>query len=1101
MILFTRQLSDPTAMAEDATPPSRREDSPAANPAGGPARNGAAEQPPSRWGELVLLEEIGRGSFSTVYRAHDPQLDRAVALKLLRPSSDHEHLASALLHEGRTLARVKHPNVVTVYGAGEHEGQAGLWMELVKGVTLEHMLASHGSFSAGEASLIGQDLCRALVAVRRAGLIHGDVKAQNVMREQGGRLVLMDFGAGWTRAIDGPARREILGTLVYLAPELLDGANPTSRSDIYSLGVLLYHLVTNEFPVRATSIAELRAAHARGDAARLRDLRSDLPAAFVRVVERAIERDPARRFSSAGEMEAALASAHASSEAERGTTRSSRRRGRTKTTGTTIPPAFPRPGETLGRYQMLEQIGAGGTGVVYRATDTRLKREVAVKVLVEPFASDPERLARLAQEAQAIAALSHPNILTLHDVGTERGLWYTVTELLHGQTLRARMRQGPLPEGEAIEYAIDVAHGLAAAHAKDIVHMDLKPENIMVTDDGWVKILDFGVAKVGAPTSSEDDQTTRTDRPHVVGGTIPYMSPEQVCGERVDQRSDLFALGTIMYEMVTGRHPFHGQSSVDTVAAILRDDPAPITSVNPAVSSGLDRIVRRSLKKLPADRFQSAREIRFALEAVRDNRHQIDTTVGAADVARRDVPSVAVLPFSDMSPDRDQECFCDGIAEELIAALTEVPGLRVAARTSAFQFKGQTRDARQIGQVLNVGTVLDGSVRTHKNRVRITVELVGTGDGYQLWSKRFDREMADVFEVQDEIAAAVVKTLQGQLTTNVPVVAPHTRDLDAYTTYLEGRYHWNKRTEEELETSVECFRGAIERDPGYAVAYAGMADAYVTLGTYGARPPKDVMSSAKAALEKALALDPALAEAYACRGCVRSVFDWSWAAGERDFLRAIELNSSYPTAHHWYAINHLVPRARFKAAREGLQRARNLDPLALAIRTTVGMTAYFAEDYDGAVRELLRTIQLDEGFGMARAFLAAAYIEQGRYDDARGEMEVALRLCGRTPEILATLGYLYGRAGDAAAARGVLGELQRLSVDRYVSPGRVAQVHVGLGEVTEALERLEKATAEHAADVAWLAVRPVFASLRTEPRFVSLLKQMGLQTASPADQG
>jgi serine/threonine-protein kinase len=318
--------------------------------------------------------------------------------------------------------------------------------------------------------------------------------------------------------------------------------------------------------------------------------------------------------------------------------------------------------------------------------------------------------------------------------------------------------------------------------------------------------------------------------------------------------------------------------------------------------------------------------------------------------------------------------------------------------------------------------------------------------------------------------------------------------------YLEGRYHWNKRTEDELETSVGCFRAAIEQDPAYAVAYAGMADAYVTLGTYGAMPPTEVMSSAKAALEKALEIDPALAEAYACRGCVRSVFDWSWAEGERDFLQAIELNPSYPTAHHWYAINHLVPRARFQAAAGELQLARNLDPLALAIRTSVGMTAYFAEDYNNAVRELLRTIQLDEGFGMARAFLGAAYIELGRYDEARVEMELALRLCGRTPEILAMLGYFHGRAGDGAAAREVLEELQRLSMERYVSPGRVAQVHVGLGERSEALERLEKATAEHAADLAWLAVRPVFASLRGEPRFVRLLKQIGLETTGTASQ-
>lgn len=763
------------------------------------------------------------------------------------------------------------------------------------------------------------------------------------------------------------------------------------------------------------------------------------------------------------------------------------------------PPICLRPGETLGHYQILEQIGAGGTGVVYRASDKRLKREVAIKVLPEAFGSDPERLALFTQEAQLIAALSHPNILTLHDVGTERGLWYAVTELVHGQTLRKRMVRGPLPMDEAIDYAIEVAHGLAAAHAKDIVHMDLKPENLMVTDDGWLKILDFGVARVSRNPRSSDNDTTRTHRHDHGWGTLAYMSPEQICGDQVDHRSDLFSLGTIMYEMLAGRHPFQRQSSAATMGAILGDDPAPIATLNPAVSSGLDQIVRRSLRKSASERFQSAREIRFALEAVRDAGHRSDPA-RASTGARRDQPSVAVLPFSDMSPGKDQESFCDGMAEELINALTQIPGLRVAARTSAFQFKGQARDARQIGHILNVSTVLDGSVRKHNSRVRITVELIGTGDGYQLWSERFDREMEDVFAVQDEIAASVVKTLKGQLTTKVPLVAPHTRDLDAYMAYLEGRYHWNARTEEELKKSVECFKAAIERDPGYAVAYSGMADAYVTLGTYGAMPPADVMPSANRALRKALELDGALAEAYACRGCVRSVFDWSWADAERDFRRAIELNPSYPTAHHWYAINHLVPRGRFEDAGEELQCALDLDPLALPIRMSLGMKSYFAAHYDDAVNELLRTIQLDDRFGMAHAFLGATYIEQGRYHEARAQIDAALRLCGRTPEILADLGYLYGRSGDLSGAHGILDELRRLSGERYVSPGRLAQVHVGLGERAEALDRLEEAASERAADLAWLGVRPVFASLRGEPRCVALLKQMGIAQSGAVGQ-
>ena len=1089
-------------MAEDRTPAGRRSGAPDSKRASdaAPTKPETRPLPTKYWGELVLLEEIGRGSFGTVYQAHDPRLDREVAVKLLRSSSADpadEQLASMLLHEGRTLARVRHPNVIAVYGAGEHDGQVGLCMELVRGVTLEQMVGAHGPFGAGEAALIGQDLCRALAAVHRAGLIHGDVKAQNVMREYGGRLVLMDFGAGRTASSPGLSRFGIVGTPLYLAPELFEGAEGTIRSDIYSVGVLLYHLVSNDFPVTAGTIAEFHAAHARLAMTPLRDLRPDLQESFVRVVERAIECDPARRFASAGEMEAALARIHGTITPEPSAAFSIASGRSTPLADEHESLAFPGPGETLGHYRILEQIGSGGTGVVYRASDTRLKREVAIKVL-NTVGSNPDRLAQFTQEAEVIAGLSHPNILTLHVVGTERGLWYAVMELVHGQTLRARMVPGPLPTDEAIEYAIEVAHGLAAAHAKDIVHMDLKPENLMVTDQGWLKILDFGVARVGRSAPSDDNEQTRTLRLDHGWGTLAYMSPEQLCGEHVDHRSDLFSLGTILYEMLAGRHPFQHESTIDMVGAILRDDPAPITIANPGVSSSLDRIVRRSLRKSPPERFQSAREIRFALEAVRDAADRPETARPPS--VRRDLPSVAVLPFSDMSPNKDQESLCDGIAEELINALTQIPGLRVAARTSTFQFKRQARDARQMGHVLNVGTVLDGSVRKQDNRLRITVELIGAEDGYQIWSERFDREMKDVFAVQDEIAASVVTALKGQLTATAPLVAPHTRVLDAYTSYLEGRYHWNKRTDDELKKSVECFRDAIAQDPAYAVAYAGMADAYVTLGTYGALAPGDVMPRAKTALERALELDGELAEAYACRGCVRSVFDWSWDDAERDFLRAIALNPSYPTAHHWYAINHLVPRARFTEADDALRRALELDPLALSIRMSVGMKSYFSAQYDAAVDELLRTIQLDDRFAMARLFLAATYIEQGRHAEALSEIDAALRLCGRTPELLANLGYLYGRSGDLARARGVLDELRRLSGERYVSPPRIAQVHVGLGETSAALDRLEEAASERAPDLAWLGVRPVFASLRGEPRYLALLKRMGVAASYAPDR-
>jgi serine/threonine protein kinase/tetratricopeptide (TPR) repeat protein len=785
---------------------------PTTNPEGPPSgttakeRLGHAASDLGRWGELILMEEVGQGSFGTVYRAHDPQLDRLVAVKLLRPtSSSDEQLASRLLHEGRTLAQVRHPNVVTVYGAGDHEGRVGLWMEFVRGLTLEQMLARHGRFSAGEAGVIGHELCGALAAVHHAGLVHRDVKAQNVMREEGGRLVLMDFGAGQKRSEPGAAGRRVVGTPLYLAPEVLTGAEATIASDVYSLGVLLYHLVTNDFPVKGATLRALRSAHERGAVTPLQDARPDLQGAFVHIVERAIERDPARRFASARQMEAAFA----------------------------------------------------------------------------------------------------------------RVQWSSVNEVV-------------------------------------------TPRHVTVSK-----------------------RRTRGSRP---------VAP-------------------------------------------------------------------------PRD---------------------------------ADVPSVAVLPFSDMSPAKDQEYFCDGIAEELINALTQISGLRVAARTSAFQFKGRARDIRQIGAALNVATVLDGSVRKDGNRLRVAVELIGSIDGYQLWSERFDRNLEDVFAVQDEIAHTIVSTLKGKLAADksAVVVAPR-RDLDAYRFYLEGRYHWNKRTEDELKRSVGCFERAIDRDPDYAQAYAGMADAYVTLGTYGATAPRDVMPRAKRAVEKALEIDGGLAEAYTCRGCVRSVFDWSWADAERDFRRAIELKPSYPTAHHWYAINHLVPLGRFDEATEELHHALDLDPLALAITTSQGMKCYFAGRYDDAVRELSKTIELDESFGLARFFLGATYTELSKYAEALGELEVAIRLSGRSPESLAALGYLHGVSGHIDSARGVLDELKRLAGQRYVSPARLAQVHVSLGERAEALGRLEEAHAERAADLAWLGVRPVFRSLHAEPRFAALLKQMALATAAP----
>jgi serine/threonine-protein kinase len=749
------------------------------------------------WGDLTLIEEIGRGAFGTVFRAHDRQLDRPVALKLLRAESSKKgSVALQLLREGRVLAQVRHPNVVTVYKAEKHGGRIGLLMEFIHGLTLEQMLTAHGPFSAGEAVLIGRDVCNALAAVHFAGLVHRDVKAQNIMREQGGRLVLMDFGAGGQ--LNAGNKRRLRGTPLYIAPEVLKGGESTVRSDIFAVGVLLYHLVTGEFPVKGGSLDTLRRAYTDRRVAQLKEVRPDLPAAFVRVVEKAIRLNPAQRFASANQMESALA-----------------------------------------------------------------------RVL--------------------------------------------------GLTVR----------------------GLALAR--------LRP-------------------------------------------------------------------------------------------------------------------ARRAVERIRA----------------------------ASSASAGSLPSIAVLPFTDMSPAKDQESFCDGMTEELINAFTQVPGLRVAARTSAFQFKGHASDVRNIGDALNVAAVLDGSVRTYGDRLRVTVDLIGTADGFQLWSHHFDCRLPDVFALQDEIAGSVVTTLKGKLTETAggKAAMSRSRDLRAYRCYLEGRYYWNKRTEVDLERSVGFFQQAIDRDPGYAKAHAALADAYVTLATYGAITATDVMPRAKSAVERALAIDPSLAEAFACRGCVRSVYEWQWKDAERDFAKAIELRPSYATAHHLYAMNLLVPLGRPIEATEELHHALDLDPLALVIRMSLGMNAYFAGGYDEAVRELSKTIELDDRFGMAHLFLAAAFTELGRYPAARGELDTAMRLSGRTPEALGALGYLHGVSGDVEAARAVQSELLRMGRERYVSPARLAQVHTGLDQRDEALAELERACAERAADIAWVAVRPVFARLRTEPRFEAILDRL-----------
>ena len=728
-------------------------------------------------------------------------------------------------------------------------------------------------------------------------------------------------------------------------------------------------------------------------------------------------------------------------------------------------------------------------GEVYRARDTRLERDVAVKILPAHLADDEDGLARFERETKAVAALSHPNILAIYDVGRHEGVPFAVMELLEGETLRARLDKGSLPVSKALELAVGTTRGLAAAHAKGIVHRDVKPDNLFMTIDGRLKILDFGLARTTTGLeSTSDDSAVTSARPTEAGtilGTIGYMSPEQVRGKTSDERCDIFSLGAVLYEMLTSRRAFKGETTADTMSAILTKDPSEIRSGRSHIPPQILRIVRRSLEKNPEERFQSARDLGFALEAVSD----IDATSASASEPGAGSPSIAVLPFTDMSPQKDQDYFCEGMAEEILNALSGIEGLEVAARSMAFRFKGGEHDLRKVGEALDVKTVLEGSVRTAGTRLRVTAQLNSVDSGHQIWSRRYDRELDDVFAIQDEIAADIVEALRVELgDAETPRIARQTESHEAYLLYLRGRYHWLNRSKGALAKAMEYFQQAIESDPDYALVHAGLADLYSIEGLYSYLPEDVAFTRARASAERALAINDQLAESHRALGLVRLFFDWEWDDALRALERSVELDPTSAPSHLWLA-NGLITAGRFEEAVASVKRAQSLDPLDLYTNALAGAHLALAGLLDESVIACKKALDLDPNYLPGLYFLGNTYASSGRLDDAITVLAKAADVSGRASFYLGFLGWAQATAGQRDEAQAILIELQQRAANEYVAPLYLAIVVSALGDMDRAFELLDEARQKRNAFLAFPRFS-IFDAFRGDPRFREHLERM-----------
>ena len=763
-------------------------------------------------------------------------------------------------------------------------------------------------------------------------------------------------------------------------------------------------------------------------------------------------------------------------------------------------------GTKLGRYEIRAQLGAGGMGEVYLAQDTKLDRKVALKILPPTLAEDKDRMSRFVREAKLASALNHPNIITIHEIGEIDGVHFIATEYIEGVTLTVQLQRESPSLKSTLEIALQVASALDAAHRAGIVHRDIKPDNIMVRQDGIVKVLDFGLVKLTATDSSEIDREAETKiqvktSMGVIMGTVAYMSPEQARGQDTDVRTDIWSFGCVLYEMLTHQQPFQGQTMVDVWANIIHREPASILAHRSDTPAELERIVAKTVRKDRDERYQSAKELFNDLQQLQ-TRLLVESEImrsGSGERIAQIQPSpflnsIAVLPFANLSAEKDNEYFSEGLTEEIIMNLSKLQMLKVIARGSTMHYVKEGKTHKQTASELGVQYLLEGSVRRQGRELRITAQLIdGLRDVY-VWSETYRGTIADIFDIQEKVAVEIVQALQLRLSPDEKqnLKKRFTENTGAYQFYLQGRFFWNKRSEQGLKTAIKYFEQAIENDPHYALAWAGIADSYSLLGEFGNIPRKELYPKARAAVNKALEIDNRLAEVHTSLASILMLGEWDWVNSAKEFKLALELNPNYATAHHWYS-QWFLNMGRLEDSLRMMSRAAELDPVSQAILKDKGLALYYNRQYDKAIEMARTTLELDPNYAAAHRLLSLAYQGKKQFDEAIAENQKWGKLTGNKVETAITLAQLYAVSGQVEEAKRLIDKVKQKKLMTEQIHRGLALAYAALGEIDIAFEYLEESYDHHEESILSLKVDPKADPLRSDPRFLALLKKIGVE--------